>query len=286
MDHLLPAHTIVRKGDDDMCRSSYKKSLIVVSVFLWFSLSFSNVATAHKAAIIIDDFGGDVGGVEQFLNATFPVTAAIMPFQDYSIAQDKQAFDAGLEVIIHMPMEPKKGKRSWLGPKAITTDLSNSEIMHLLEEALERVPHARGLNNHMGSKAMEDERIVRCVVNFAKDHHLYLIDSGTTARSVLPTVATKEGVPFLVRNIFLDDTLANRHHVYQKMQQFIQIAQKEHTAIAIGHVGVKGEETYAGITQALPNLKKQGIELVYPSEWLTPKFDTDLYRITKKGARP
>ena len=37
-----------------------------------------------------------------------------------------------------------------------------------VEEAIKSVPHAIGMNNHMGSRAVEDEDIVRAIVEVAK----------------------------------------------------------------------------------------------------------------------
>ena len=52
----------------------------------------------------------------------------IMPFLPSTKQDAIAAHKKGHEVIIHMPMEPIRGKKEWLGPKAITTDLSDEEI--------------------------------------------------------------------------------------------------------------------------------------------------------------
>ncbi len=92
-----------------------------------------------------------------------------MPFLEQATEQAQLAHANGLEVMIHLPLEPKKGKASWLGPNGITTDLVDKEINKRLQESYDAVPYAKGLNNHMGSKAMEDPRIVELIVQFAKE---------------------------------------------------------------------------------------------------------------------
>src|SRR5437763_9005737 len=114
-------------------------------------------ANELKAAIIIDDFGGGTGGVRDFLEGDIPITAAVMPFTENSKAHAEWAHKNGFEVMVHLPMEPKRGKRSWLGPKPITVDLSPKEVKSRVEEALKSVPHEVGMNNHMGYRAVEDE---------------------------------------------------------------------------------------------------------------------------------
>ena len=158
-----------------------------------------------KAAIIIDDFGGGTGGVRDFLEGNIPITAAVMPFTEHSKKHAEWAHRNGFEVIVHLPMQPKKGKRSWLGPKPITVDLSPKEVKKRVEEALKSVPYAVGINNHMGSLAVEDEEVVRAIVEMAKERKLYIIDSGTSAKSKFPELAKEMNVPLLKTDVFLDD---------------------------------------------------------------------------------
>ena len=94
----------------------------------------------------------------------------------------------GHEVIVHLPMEPKKGKKSWLGPGAIMTDLSDNEIRKRVEDAVKDVQHAVGMNHHMGSKARKDERV---------ENGFFYLDSKTTGKSVVGKLVNELDVPFL-----------------------------------------------------------------------------------------
>lgn len=79
-------------------------------------------------AIIIDDFGYDGEGTEEILALDIPITVAIMPFSECTSEDAKKAAEAGKEVIVHMPMEAKSGKKSWVGEKGIFSDMSEEEI--------------------------------------------------------------------------------------------------------------------------------------------------------------
>ena len=46
------------------------------------------------------------------------------------------------------------------------------------------MPHAIGFNNHMGSKFTEDERLMKVVIDTAKQRGVFFLDSKTTAKSV------------------------------------------------------------------------------------------------------
>ncbi|MBP3951185.1 divergent polysaccharide deacetylase family protein [Bacillus suaedae] len=250
--------------------------MITMTVF-FFSTCDSKIEAADitHAAIIIDDFGGEVKGVDSFLNSNIPITVAIMPFLEQSEEQAKRAHAAGFEIIIHLPMEPRQGKASWLGPNAITSDLSNDEVRRRVIQAIENVPHAKGINNHMGSKIVEDERIIRVVLEVAKEHGLYVIDSGTSSKSVIPELSSEMNIPTSSRDIFLDDTLSSRQYVTKQMMALLKMAQKNGQAIAIGHVGIKGEETFAGISNALKQFKDNNVEIVPMSYLFNTSVEKD-----------
>lgn len=214
-----------------------------------------------RAAIIIDDFGGGGGGVSEFLEGDIPITAAVMPFTEKSKEHAEWAHRNGFEVMVHLPMEPKKGKRSWLGPKPITTNLSEAEVKKRVIEAIESVPHAKGLNNHMGSRAVENETIVRAIVEVVKEKKMYLVDSGTSPKSKFPKIAKELGVPLLSRDVFLDD-ISSTNHVKKQMMLLAEVTEQKGEGIAIGHVGVTGKKCSTGIFESMAYFKQRNIEIV------------------------
>ncbi|WP_147535547.1 divergent polysaccharide deacetylase family protein [Bacillus marasmi] len=230
-----------------------------------------------KAAVIIDDFGGGVGGVKEFLEGNIKITAAVMPFTENAKAHAKWAHKNGIEVMVHLPMQPKKGKRSWLGPKPITVDLSKEEVKKRVREAIKSVPYAKGLNNHMGSLAIENEEIVRAIVEVAKENRLYLIDSGTSPNSKIPKIATELGVPFLVRDVFLDD-ISSSSYVSKQMRLLAKITEKNGRGIAIGHVGVTGNVCSKGVFSSMKHFGDKNIKIVPVSELIYDDFNKKYFK--------
>ena len=141
--------------------SSFFLLLLIIQPVFAESPSISQ----RNLAIVIDDFGNNMPGTEEILNLPIKLTAAIMPFLPSTKSDAELAFKNGHDIIVHLPMEPKKGKKTWLGPQAITTDLSDDEIRRRVVAAIQDVPHAVGMNHHMGSKATEDERVMRIVLD-------------------------------------------------------------------------------------------------------------------------
>lgn len=235
-------------------------------------------AQSRKAAIIIDDFGGGIGGVKQFLEGDVPITVAVMPFTEKTQEHAEWAHNKGFEVMVHLPMQPKKGKMSWLGPKPITANLSVEEVKERVTEAIESVPYAMGLNNHMGSLVVEREDIVRAIVEVVREKKMYIVDSGTSPKSKFPEVAKELGVPILVRDVFLDD-VASKAHVKKQMRQLAKITEEFGKGIAIGHVGITGDVCSAGIFESAVEFDKRNIEIVPVSELLSKEIRTKYFHL-------
>ena len=148
-------------------------------------------------------------------------------------------------------MEPLHGKRSWLGPGAITIDLTNNEVRKRVNEAIDAVPHAVGMNNHMGSKVTADARVMRIILEVCKERGLYYLDSKTTSKSVVATLANELQVPYLENELFFDEQYTTKH-IIQQANLLMNKIEVDNEIIAIGHVGVAGEKTASVLKQYVP----------------------------------
>ncbi|WP_376775396.1 divergent polysaccharide deacetylase family protein [Cohnella nanjingensis] len=211
---------------------------------------------ARRVAVVIDDFGNNMKGTEQMLKLPIPLTVAVMPFLPSTKADAEAAHAQGRDVIVHLPMEPVRGKKSWLGPKAILTGLSDEEIRTRVEAAIADVPHAVGMNNHMGSKATADERVMRIVLQVCRERGLFFLDSRTSYKTVVPKVAKELGVPLLQNDVFLDDVYTHQH-VSRQIAVLKEIVGKHEKTVVIGHVGPPGLITSSALKAAAPSLQTQ-----------------------------
>lgn len=231
----------------------------------------SEIEVSGYLAIVIDDFGYCGEGTEDMLALPVPVTAAVMPFSECSAQDAKLAAESGKEAIIHMPMESLTGKKSWVGDKGIFRDMTDDEIRNCVQEAFEVAPNAVGLNNHMGSAIMEDKRALSAVMDVVAEKGLFFLDSMTTPNSVAEEVCREKNVTMLKRNVFLDST-DDVNVVKKQLRLAGEIAKKQGTAIAIGHVGPEGGNiTVKAIRELTPELKQQGIEIIPITELVKRK---------------
>ncbi|GIP31462.1 divergent polysaccharide deacetylase family protein [Paenibacillus sp. J2TS4] len=224
---------------------------------IWSSAASNDPGLTGKrsAAVVIDDFGNNMKGTDDMFHLPFKITAAIMPFLPSTKLDAEKAHQAGHDVIVHLPMEPISGPKSWLGPGAITTDLTDEEIRRRVHAAIDEVPHAIGLNNHMGSKATSDRRVMKAVLEVCKERGLFFLDSHTNYRSIISKVAQEVGVPCLENHLFLDDVHTRKHMT--KQLAFMRQHLSDHTpCIAIGHVGTGGKLMAEVLGEIIPKMDK------------------------------
>ncbi|UHA76180.1 divergent polysaccharide deacetylase family protein [Paenibacillus sp. 481] len=212
--------------------------------------------TTKQLAIVIDDFGNRMSGTDEMLSLPVKLTVAVMPFLQTTAKDAEQAHRLGHEVIVHMPMEPKHGRASWMGPGGILTSLSDQEIEQRVNKAIDAVPHAVGMNNHMGSKATGDKRVMRIVLKVCKERGLYYLDSKTNYHSIVAEVGKEVGVPVIQNHVFLDDEVSTAH--ISKQCKLIEQHLRDHAVcVTIGHVGTPGKKTAQVLGKFVPELMKQ-----------------------------
>lgn len=214
-------------------------------------------ASGAKLALIVDDCGQWIDTERGFIALGIPVTLSVLPDVPYTREIAREASAAGKGVMLHLPMETVSGLNP--GPGKVTTAMTDPQIDSQVEADLDQVPQARGVNNHEGSKASADERVMHEVIGvLAQRGGLFFIDSRTSAASVGEQTAAKLGVPTGARDVFLD----NRADVAYSEAQLLEaadIAKRHGSAIAIGH---PRPTTLEAVRELIPRLEAAGIQFV------------------------
>jgi polysaccharide deacetylase 2 family uncharacterized protein YibQ len=207
--------------------------------------------------LIIDDWGYDWQTADEFLSLDLPFTAAVLPGREKTREQAALLRERGHEVILHLPMEPLDPDLE-LDDGYITTNLDEAEIRRRVEEALASVGEVAGVNNHMGSKATSDERVVRIVLEVIREHGLYFVDSWTSPASVAGRVAAEMGIPTATNQVFLDH-YSDLEKVKAQIERLIKRAKRDGQAVGIGHVR---PQTYRALVEMLPRFEEEGVVVV------------------------
>jgi len=211
-----------------------------------------------RVAIVFDDLGQHMAPVERLLAMGEPFTFSVLPYLPHSREAADLAYGAGEEVLLHLPMEPQGYPTADPGEGALFVDLPEAELARRLEKALHAVPHIDGVNNHMGSRFTEDPAGMAVVMEGLRRANLFFLDSRTTPNSVADLAAAEMGVPFVTRDIFLDNDRSEAS-VAAQFDRLIAHAVATGTAIAIGH---PHPETLAALEEGLPRLRGAGVTIV------------------------
>ncbi len=234
-------------------------------------IALNQTFTVHspkgKVAIVIDDFGINNPGTKEMSELGIPLTAAVMPNLMFSSQEAEMLHQKGYEIILHMPMEPKDSRPEWLGPGSLLTSLNPEEIRQRLIKGLESVRYAVGVSNHMGSEATESESVVSSIIEVTKERRLFVLDSKTSEGTKLYSEAKRAGIPSGVRDVFLDNS-NDLGAIKKQLRLLMDLAEKNGTAIGIGHVGPQGPNTFRALKEMLPEFEKRGIQIVPLSELL------------------
>jgi hypothetical protein len=96
-------------------------------------------------AIIFDDAGATLAQLDPILALGRPVTIAVLPGLPASREVAARAAAAGLQVLLHLPLEAEETGRV-LGPGGITTDMETEAIKAQVRAALDGIPGAAGVS--------------------------------------------------------------------------------------------------------------------------------------------
>ena len=213
----------------------------------------ANRESKPKVAIIIDDLGYDLDLAKSFMALDLAVSLSVLPMAPFTEKIVEAAQEKNCDIMLHLPMEPVTSRHEDAGPGALLTNMSEKEIKRLLEEHLKRVPGARGVNNHMGSRFTESEDKMGILMNELKRRRLFYVDSRTTSRTVALEVAQRLGVAATKRNVFLDNDPTREAMTFQ-LQRLLAISRQSGKAVGIAH---PHPETAAFLRLNVPLLKRE-----------------------------
>ena len=214
--------------------------------------------------IVIDDFGYRNDEISDgFLELDARLTYAIIPGHRYSTSFGEKAVESGYEVIVHMTME-NTGKTYGEEEFVLMTAMDNETIQRRLNNAIEEIPTAIGMNNHQGSKASADQNIMSNVAKVMKERGLFFLDSRTTIETIGETTMEVFGVPTARRNIFLDNE-DDEEKIEKQLMKLVKRSEEVGSAIGIGHVKPK---TLNVLSDQIPKLKKKGYKFEFVSNML------------------
>ncbi len=213
-------------------------------------------------AIIVDDLGYGDEAAKRLSSLGVPLTVSVLPKLGASRKSAEIAREAGLEVMLHLPMatdadEPPE-------PGEIHVGMSRDAVARVFEENLATVPGAVGVNNHKGSKLTTLETEMSTFMSILGESSLYFVDSMTTSESVALDVAREFGLKAIGNDIFLDNE-RDMVNIEVRLNELMRTAERRGYAVGICHAKTA---TVDALRELLPAIQARGFRLVPVSELL------------------
>jgi uncharacterized protein len=221
----------------------------------------NGIKSGPKLAIILDDMGYDRAAADAAFALQFPITLSVIPHLPLSAEVAEEAYRRGDQVLLHLPMEAEAGETK-SEPIELRVGMKADQVERDLDSMLETVPHAAGVNNHQGSRATADAKLMGELMPALRRRGLFFVDSRTTAATVAYDAAERAGVRSASRRVFLDDT-TNRDAILSQIDLAARDATRDGFAIAIGH---PHPATIAALVEAAPRIEASGVRFVFVSQ--------------------
>ena len=184
-----------------------------------------------KIAIVIDDVSTQVQK-DKILSMGYKINMAFLP--PTSGHPDSARIAQNLPFhMIHFPMQASP---SFKGAEINTLTVNDSyeTIENRVRQLRQWYPNAIYTNNHTGSVFTENDEAMDNLFRALKKYNFIFVDSRTSNKSVAKKYAQKYGMPFIVRNTFIDNE-ENYKYIQNQLKQAVEIAKKQGYSIAIGH---------------------------------------------------
>ena len=222
-----------------------------------------NISTSSSLpmlAIIIDDIGFNESYVD-LINISVPMTLAVIPSTKYASLAAKAGKEGGMEIMMHLPMEPKGYPETDPGRWALLKVMGEDEISRNLDANFDMLPDVKGVNNHMGSSFTEYAEGMEVVLKGIKKRGLFFVDSRTSYRSKAYSIARGMGIKSAERSTFLDN-VQTKEAISAQIAKAVKAAKEKGKAIAIGH---PSKATIATLAEVAPYIIDEGVQLVFAS---------------------
>jgi uncharacterized protein len=218
--------------------------------------------SAPRVAVIIDNLGARRDVFDPLRDIRRPLTVAILPGLPLSEWTAREAAQAGMEVILDLPMEPYRFPEVDPGPGALLMAMSPQELQAQVGAHLASVPGAVGVTNHMGSRMTEDRTRMRTVLEVLAGRRLFLVDGLASNLSVAYDEAKALGLRAGRRQILVDHA-AGEAGDRVRWDDVAWWAERRGEVIVIAH----GHPLTAGLLREyVPRWEARGIRLVPVSQ--------------------
>jgi uncharacterized protein len=193
-------------------------------------------AKAAKMPVVAVVVGGLGVGAAKTTDAIMKLPAAVtLAFTPYGSDPAKLAERARAqrhEILLQIPMEPFDYPDNDPGPQTLLTTLAAEQNVDRLYWHLSRFQGYAGIANFMGGRFVVTDAVMQPIVREAAKRGLGYLDDGSAPRSVAPSLAAAQAVPFAKADLSID-AVPTAVEIDRALAKLETLAKERGTAVGI-----------------------------------------------------
>jgi polysaccharide deacetylase 2 family uncharacterized protein YibQ len=191
---------------------------------------------AAKMPVVSIVIGGLGVGAAKTADAIMKLPAAVtLAFTPYGSDPSKLAERARAqrhEILLQIPMEPFDYPDNDPGPQTLLTTLGAEQNLDRLYWHLSRLQGYAGIANFMGGRFVVTDAVMQPIVREAAKRGLGYFDDGSAPRTVAPTLAAGQAMPFAKAD-FSIDAVPTAAEIDRTLAKLENLAKERGTAVGV-----------------------------------------------------
>jgi uncharacterized protein len=193
----------------------------------------AKAATTPVVAIVVGGLGvGAAKTLDAIMKLPPAVTLAFTPYGSDPSKLAERARAQHHEILLQVPMEPFDYPDNDPGPQTLLTTLAPEQNVDRLDWHLSRFQGYAGVANFMGGKFEVTDAAMQPVIQEMAKRGLAYFDDGTSPRSVAPTLAAAQSMPFAKADISIDQ-VPTPMEIDHALASLEELAKEHGTAIGV-----------------------------------------------------
>jgi polysaccharide deacetylase 2 family uncharacterized protein YibQ len=165
----------------------------------------AKAAKMPVVAIVVGGLGvGAAKTTDAIMKLPPAVTLAFTPYGSDPAKLAERARAQRHEILLQVPMEPFDYPDNDPGPQTLLTTLAPEQNLDRMYWHLSRFQGYAGIANFMGARFVVNDAVMQPIVHEAAKRGLGYLDDGSSPRSVAPTLAAGQAMPFARADLSID----------------------------------------------------------------------------------
>jgi polysaccharide deacetylase 2 family uncharacterized protein YibQ len=193
----------------------------------------AKAAKMPVVAIVVGGLGvGAAKTTDAIMRLPAAVTLAFTPYGSDPAKLAERARAQRHEILLQIPMEPFDYPDNDPGPQTLLTTLAAEQNVDRLYWHLSRCQGYAGIANFMGGRFVVTDAVMQPIVREAAKRGLGYLDDGSAPRSVAPSLAAAQSMPFAKADLSID-AVPTAVEIDRALARLETLAKERGTAVGI-----------------------------------------------------